>query len=88
MGSTTLDVDLFQEEVAPLFEVHLELSDSTVQYRPSLDTADDNSFLKLMESLLRDTYSSAARVPRLLEGQLNYEVGPGRVAAPGSAGGG
>ncbi|XP_064890245.1 dynein axonemal heavy chain 17 isoform X3 [Columba livia] len=62
------------EEVAPLFEVHLELSNNTVQYRPSLDTADDNSFLKLMESLLRDTYSSAARVPRLLEGQLNYET--------------
>ncbi|XP_071672368.1 dynein axonemal heavy chain 17 isoform X2 [Patagioenas fasciata] len=62
------------EEVAPLFEVHLELSDNTVQYRPSLDTADDDSFLKLMESLLRDTYGSAARVPRLLEGQLSYET--------------
>ncbi|NWW98330.1 DYH17 protein, partial [Caloenas nicobarica] len=62
------------DEVAPLFEVHLELSDNTVQYRPSLDTGDDNSFLKLMESLLRDTYGSAAHMPRLLEGQLSYET--------------
>uniref|UniRef100_A0A8B9S1G8 Dynein axonemal heavy chain 17 n=1 Tax=Accipiter nisus TaxID=211598 RepID=A0A8B9S1G8_9AVES len=59
-----------------------------VRYRPSLEAGDDNNFLELMESLLSDTYASAACVPRLLEGMLSYKVSPWQVAPPGSAGGG
>ncbi|XP_040979289.1 LOW QUALITY PROTEIN: dynein heavy chain 17, axonemal [Aquila chrysaetos chrysaetos] len=60
--------------VAPLFEVRMELCDGRVRYHPSLEARDDNSFLELMESLLSDTYASAACVPRLLEGKLSYKT--------------
>ncbi|XP_075576162.1 dynein axonemal heavy chain 17 isoform X2 [Pelecanus crispus] len=61
-------------KVAPLFEVRMELCDGIVQYRPSLEAGGDNSFLALVESLLSDTYASAACVPRLLEGKLSYRT--------------
>uniref|UniRef100_A0A8B9NMP8 Dynein axonemal heavy chain 17 n=1 Tax=Accipiter nisus TaxID=211598 RepID=A0A8B9NMP8_9AVES len=60
--------------MAPLFEVRMELCDGRVRYRPSLEAGDDNNFLELMESLLSDTYASAACVPRLLEGMLSYKT--------------
>lgn len=66
----------------------MELCDGRVRYHPSLEAGDDNNFLELMESLLSDTYASAACVPRLLEGKLSYKVSPWQVAPPGSAGGG
>ncbi|NXG62204.1 DYH17 protein, partial [Hemiprocne comata] len=60
--------------VAPLFEVHMELRDGRVQFRPSLEVTDDESFLKLVESLLHDIFGAAACVPRLLEGKLSYKT--------------
>ncbi|XP_059684255.1 dynein axonemal heavy chain 17 [Gavia stellata] len=60
--------------VAPLFEVRMELCDGRVRYHPSLETGDDNSFLELVESLLSDTYASTACMPRLLEGKLSYKT--------------
>ncbi|NXL49102.1 DYH17 protein, partial [Podilymbus podiceps] len=60
--------------VAPLFEVRMELCDGRVRYRPSLEAGDDNSFLELVESLLSDTYASAACIPQLLEGKLSYKT--------------
>ncbi|NXD84162.1 DYH17 protein, partial [Halcyon senegalensis] len=60
--------------VAPLFEVHMELRDGRVQYRPSLQAGDDNSFLELVEGLLGDIYQTAACIPRLLEGKLSYKT--------------
>ncbi|NXP09467.1 DYH17 protein, partial [Thinocorus orbignyianus] len=61
-------------EVAPLFEVRLELRDGKVQYRPSLETGDEEGFLGMMESLLNDIFSTAACIPRLLEGKLSYKT--------------
>ncbi|KAF1507297.1 Dynein heavy chain 17, axonemal, partial [Eudyptula minor] len=60
--------------VAPLFEVRMELCDGRVRYHPSLEAGDDDSFLELVESLLSDTYASAACMPRLLEGKLSYKT--------------
>lgn len=74
--------------MAPLFEVRMELCDGQVQFRPSLEKEDDNSFLELVENLLEDIYTSATCVPRLLEGKLSYKVGLWQVAPPGSAEGG
>ncbi|KAM9371463.1 dynein axonemal heavy chain 17 [Phaethornis superciliosus] len=59
---------------APLFEVRMELRDGRVQFQPSLEVTEDDSFLKLIESLFHDTYKSAACIPRLLEGKLSYKT--------------
>ncbi|NXN68995.1 DYH17 protein, partial [Himantopus himantopus] len=61
-------------DVAPLFEVRMELCDGRVQYRPSLEAGDDNSFLGLVENLLSDTFTAAACMPRLLQGKLSYKT--------------
>uniref|UniRef100_A0A8C3J4X5 Dynein axonemal heavy chain 17 n=1 Tax=Calidris pygmaea TaxID=425635 RepID=A0A8C3J4X5_9CHAR len=61
-------------EVAPLFEVRMELRDGKVQYRPSLESGDEGSFLGLMESLLNDIFSAATCIPRLLERRLSYKI--------------
>ncbi|XP_065549706.1 dynein axonemal heavy chain 17 [Lathamus discolor] len=60
--------------VAPLFEVQMELRDGRVQYRPSLEVGDENSFLELTESLLSDIYVAAVCIPRLLQGKLSYKT--------------
>ncbi|XP_068269716.1 LOW QUALITY PROTEIN: dynein axonemal heavy chain 17 [Nyctibius grandis] len=60
--------------VAPLFEVRMELRDGRVRYHPSLEPGDDNSFLELVETLLGDAYACAACVPRLREGELSYKT--------------
>ncbi|NWI70492.1 DYH17 protein, partial [Todus mexicanus] len=60
--------------VAPLFEVHMELRDGRVRYRPSLEEGDDNSFSALVQSLLSDIYESAACIPRLLVGKTSYKT--------------
>ncbi|NXC68138.1 DYH17 protein, partial [Anhinga anhinga] len=60
--------------VAPLFEVSMDLCDGRVRYHPSLEAGDENNFLELVESLLSDTYASAACMPRLLEGKLSYKT--------------
>ncbi|XP_035168476.1 LOW QUALITY PROTEIN: dynein heavy chain 17, axonemal [Oxyura jamaicensis] len=62
------------ENVAPLFEVHMDLCDSKVGYRPSLEMLDDNSFLELVENLLSDIYGSTECMPPLLEGKLSYKT--------------
>uniref|UniRef100_A0A8B9VFM5 Dynein axonemal heavy chain 17 n=1 Tax=Anas zonorhyncha TaxID=75864 RepID=A0A8B9VFM5_9AVES len=59
MGTAaTQGADLFQDNVAPLFEVHMDLCDSRVGFRPSLEMLDDNSFLELVENLLSDIYGA------------------------------
>ncbi|NXI41699.1 DYH17 protein, partial [Galbula dea] len=63
-----------EANVAPLFEVRMELCDGRVQYHPSLEKGDDNSFLELVESLLADIYTTTGCIPRLLEGQLSYKT--------------
>ncbi|XP_021270931.1 dynein heavy chain 17, axonemal [Numida meleagris] len=60
--------------VAPLFEVCMQLCDGAVGFRPSLDVTDENSFLKLLEDLLADIYGCTACMPRLLEGRLSYKA--------------
>uniref|UniRef100_A0A803VV29 Dynein axonemal heavy chain 17 n=1 Tax=Ficedula albicollis TaxID=59894 RepID=A0A803VV29_FICAL len=63
-----------QAQVAPLFEVRMELAEGRVQYQPSLDAGAGDSFLVLVEGLLGDTESVAASMPRLLEGAVSYKV--------------
>ncbi|XP_071881804.1 dynein axonemal heavy chain 17 [Anas platyrhynchos] len=62
------------DNVAPLFEVHMDLCDSRVGFRPSLEMLDDNSFLELVENLLSDIYGAAECMPLLLEGKLSYKT--------------
>lgn len=54
----------------------MELRDGRVQYSPSLEVGDENSFLEFTESLLSDIYMAAGCIPRLLQGKLSYKVGP------------
>ncbi|NWU53608.1 DYH17 protein, partial [Dromas ardeola] len=61
-------------DVAPLFEVRMELRDGRVQYQPSLEATDNDSFMGLVENLLSDTFAAAACMPRLLEGKLSYKT--------------
>lgn len=78
--AATQGADLFQDNVAPLFEVHMDLCDSRVGFRPSLEMLDDNSFLELVENLLSDIYGAAECMPLLLEGKLSYKVGAWQVS--------
>ncbi|XP_016158228.1 PREDICTED: dynein heavy chain 17, axonemal isoform X1 [Ficedula albicollis] len=63
-----------EAQVAPLFEVRMELAEGRVQYQPSLDAGAGDSFLVLVEGLLGDTESVAASMPRLLEGAVSYKT--------------
>lgn len=78
--AATQGADLFQDNVAPLFEVHMDLCDSRVGFRPSLEMLDDNSFLELVENLLSDIYGATECMPLLLEGKLSYKVGAWQVS--------
>ncbi|XP_074778161.1 dynein axonemal heavy chain 17 [Athene noctua] len=60
-------------DVAPLFEVRLELCEGRVRYRPPLEAGAD-SLVGLVEELLQDIYAPAACLPRLLEGKLSYKT--------------
>ncbi|XP_005530761.1 PREDICTED: dynein heavy chain 17, axonemal [Pseudopodoces humilis] len=61
-------------QVAPLFEVRMELSEGRVQYQPSLEAGAGDSFLVLVEGLLEDMEKVAASMPRLLEGAVSYKT--------------
>lgn len=86
---------LFQESIAPLFEVHMELGEFGLVFNPSLEVGAEHGFLELIESLINDIYNVAKLIPRLAKGRLNYKVslasfGPtcfpclGTRSAPGS----
>lgn len=60
----------------------MELSEGRVQYQPSLEVGVGDSFLVLVEGLLRDTEAVAASMPRLLEGAISYKVSARRAALP------
>ncbi|XP_067164351.1 dynein axonemal heavy chain 17 [Apteryx mantelli] len=60
--------------VAPLFEAHMELYDDQVRHLPPMEVGEDNSFLELVENLLKDIYTSAKFIPRLVEGKLKYKT--------------
>uniref|UniRef100_A0A8C5X999 Dynein axonemal heavy chain 17 n=2 Tax=Malurus TaxID=55806 RepID=A0A8C5X999_9PASS len=65
---------LLTNMVSPLFEVHMELYEGLVQYRPSLEVGAGDSFLVLVEGLLGDMEVVAASMPRLLEGAVSYKT--------------
>ncbi|XP_075760265.1 dynein axonemal heavy chain 17 isoform X2 [Pelodiscus sinensis] len=62
-----------EANVAPLFEVHMELHHDQLRYRPSLELGADNGFLDVVENLMNDIYSTAKLVPRLAKGKLSYK---------------
>lgn len=64
----------FQENVAPLFEVHMELDEDGLVFNPSMEIGTDHSFLALVESLINDIYNVAKLIPRLDKSRLNYKV--------------
>ncbi|NXG00005.1 DYH17 protein, partial [Sakesphorus luctuosus] len=68
---TNMDPDA---QVSPLFEVQMGLSEGRVQYWPSLDVAGGDSFLTLIEGLLRDMEVAVASMPRLLEDTISYKA--------------
>lgn len=65
---------MFQESVAPLFEIHMELSEDGLVFSPSLEVGDDRGFLALIESIINDIYNVAKLIPRLARGRVNYKV--------------
>ncbi|XP_039357479.1 dynein heavy chain 17, axonemal isoform X9 [Mauremys reevesii] len=58
---------------APLFEVHMELHNDELRYRPSLEVGADNGFLEVVENLMNDIYNTAKLIPRLAKGKLSYK---------------
>uniref|UniRef100_A0A8C3FY90 Dynein axonemal heavy chain 17 n=1 Tax=Chrysemys picta bellii TaxID=8478 RepID=A0A8C3FY90_CHRPI len=44
---------------APLFEVHMELHNDELRYRPSLEVGADNGFLEVVENLMNDIYNTS-----------------------------
>ncbi|XP_077689901.1 dynein axonemal heavy chain 17 [Eretmochelys imbricata] len=58
---------------APLFEVHMELYNDELRYRPSLEVGEDNGFLEVVENLMNDIYNTAKLIPRLAKGKLSYK---------------
>ncbi|NWU85052.1 DYH17 protein, partial [Onychorhynchus coronatus] len=61
-------------QVPPLFEVQMELCEGRLRYQPSLEVGAGDSFLTLVEGLLRDTEAAVASMPRLLEGTISYKT--------------
>lgn len=74
--SNVLCTNVFQANAAPLFEVHMELYNDELRYRPSLEVGADNGFLEVVENLMNDIYQTAKLVPRLAKGKLSYKVSP------------
>lgn len=66
--------DLFQETVAPLFEIRMELDEEGLTYNPSLEMGGEDGFLVLIEGLINDLYNVARLIPRLVKGRINYKV--------------
>ncbi|KAF6298410.1 dynein axonemal heavy chain 17 [Rhinolophus ferrumequinum] len=67
-----MDNMVMDENVAPLFEVHMELDDDGLVFSPSMEIGADHSFLALVESLINDIYNVAKLIPRL-KSRLNYK---------------
>uniref|UniRef100_A0A8D0H5U7 Dynein axonemal heavy chain 17 n=1 Tax=Sphenodon punctatus TaxID=8508 RepID=A0A8D0H5U7_SPHPU len=61
-------------DVAPLFEVRMELYQDDLQYRPSLEVGADEGFLEVVENLMGDIYNTAKLIPRLAKGKLTYKT--------------
>lgn len=59
--------------LAPLFEAHLELREPDLIYTPTLDPNDPKSFQALIEGLIEDILNIAAHFPRVsLKQQITY----------------
>lgn len=65
-----------QVHIAPLFEVHMELYNDELRYRPSLEVGADQGFLEVVENLMNDIYDTATLIPRLAKGKFSYKVSP------------
>lgn len=68
---------MFQETVAPLFEIRMELNEEGLTFNPSLEMGSDFGFLALIEGLIDDIYNVARLIPRLAKGKMSYKVSPG-----------
>lgn len=75
-----------QANVAPLFEVRLELYRDDLRYHPSLEVGAENGFLELVESLTNDIYEAARFIPRLAHGKQSYKVRPSASGSPSQQG--
>lgn len=69
--------DLFQESIAPLFEIRMELDEEGLTFNPSLEMGGEDGFLVLIEGLINDLYNVARLIPRLAKGRINYKVSLG-----------
>ncbi|GLH12094.1 Dynein beta chain ciliary [Gryllus bimaculatus] len=54
---------------APLFEAQLELQEPDLVFIPSLNPEDDDSFSKLIDSIIQDILKMASLVPRISQGK-------------------
>ncbi|GAB1297122.1 Dynein axonemal heavy chain 17 [Apodemus speciosus] len=69
MDNMTMD-----ENIAPLFEIRMELDEEGLTYNPSLEMGDEDGFLALIEGLINDLYNVARLIPRLAKGRMNYKT--------------
>lgn len=56
------------KNLAPLFEVQLELLEPDIVFVPSLNQNVTNSFIKVVEDLMEDIFSMATLIPRVAAG--------------------
>ncbi|XP_005407434.1 PREDICTED: dynein heavy chain 17, axonemal [Chinchilla lanigera] len=62
------------ENIAPLFEISMELNEEGLTFNPSLEIGSDFGFLALIEGLINDIYNVARLIPRLAKGRMNYKT--------------
>lgn len=60
--------------MAPLFEVQLELKEPDLIFVPSLDLEKPDGFIKIVEELISDILSMAKLIPRITTGRRTHNL--------------
>uniref|UniRef100_A0A803TFH7 Dynein axonemal heavy chain 17 n=1 Tax=Anolis carolinensis TaxID=28377 RepID=A0A803TFH7_ANOCA len=69
LSNMTIDAN-----IAPLFEVRMELYKDELRYRPSLEMGAEQGLLEVIENLMNDIYEAATLIPRLAKKKPGYKV--------------
>uniref|UniRef100_A0A803U1D0 Dynein axonemal heavy chain 17 n=1 Tax=Anolis carolinensis TaxID=28377 RepID=A0A803U1D0_ANOCA len=68
LSNMTIDAN-----IAPLFEVRMELYKDELRYRPSLEMGAEQGLLEVIENLMNDIYEAATLIPRLAKKKPGYK---------------
>uniref|UniRef100_A0A2K6Q0W4 Dynein axonemal heavy chain 17 n=1 Tax=Rhinopithecus roxellana TaxID=61622 RepID=A0A2K6Q0W4_RHIRO len=69
-----MDNMVTDENIAPLFEIRMELDEDGLTFHPSLEVGSEHGLLVLIEGLVNDIYNVARLIPRLAKGRMNYKI--------------